>query len=254
MKKAVIIEDEDFAVQRLQMLLKEIEAPVEVVAVLDGIKKAVNWLQTNTIDVIFLDIHLADGNAFKIFEQVEVKVPIIFTTAYHDYALRAFEQHSIDYLLKPVSREKLQQSLSKLDSLQNGAQKESNVPNLTELIDLLKPQGVKRFMVQIGNKIKVLELEEIAYFTSENKITFAITKSAGKRYPIESSLIQLEDTLPQNIFFRVNRKFLLHRQSILELSYITSSRVSVKINPPVKETIIVARERLGQLKKWLVTH
>ena len=104
MIKAVIIEDEDFAVSRLKMLLEEMPDPVEIIAVLDGIQKAVQWLTVNTADLIFMDINLSDGNAFKIFEQVDIKVPIIFTTAYHEYALRAFEQYSIDYLLKPIQK------------------------------------------------------------------------------------------------------------------------------------------------------
>jgi len=251
MRQAVIIEDEDFAVQRLQMLLKEIAAPVEIIAVLSGVKKAVQWLQNYSVDLIFLDIHLADGNAFKIFEQVEVKTPIIFTTAYHDYALRAFEQHSIDYLLKPISREKLKQSLDKLMLLQNGNSTEGKFPNLEQLRNLLKPKSTQRFTVQIGNKIKILSSQEIAYFTSDQKITFAFTKSA-KRYPIETSLKQLETTLPANDFFRVNRQFLLNRTCIDELYYLATSRLAVKIQPTPKAEIIVARERLGQFKKWLL--
>lgn len=253
MLRAIIIEDEDFAVQRLQMLLGELTEKVEVIAVLDGVKQAVKWLSQNKADLIFLDIHLADGNAFKIFEQVEVRTPIIFTTAYHDYALRAFEQFSIDYLLKPVSREKLQNALAKMRDLRSEKNdSENNQGDLKKLMDMLRPPAQKRFMVQVGNKLKVVELSEIAYFTSDAKVTFVTTKADGKRYPIEPSLKQLENTLPQNDFFRINRQYLIHRQSVKELLYLSTSRVKVSLLPPNEEDVVVARERLGQFKKWLV--
>ncbi len=251
--RILIIEDEHFAVERLQLLLSELAIPIEILAVLDSIKKAVKWLNHHTADLIFLDIHLADGNAFKIFEQVEIRTPIIFTTAYHDYALRAFEQHSIDYLLKPVSREKLKQSFSKLKSLQNTPQKVAkNSTAMNELIELLKPKGTKRFMVQIGNKMKILELAQIAYFVSDNKVTFAIHKVNNKRYPIESSIKQLELSLSANDFFRVNRQYLLSRACIAELYYLSKSQVKVKLKSPLSAEIIVSKEKIGQFKKWLV--
>lgn len=251
--KVVIIEDENFAVERLQMLLSELDVSIEIMAILDSVKKAVQWLNNNSVDLIFLDIQLADGNSFKIFEQIEVKTPIIFTTAYHDYALRAFEQHSIDYLLKPVSREKLRQSFSKLKNLRNDNQQgTANQTTMTELVELLKPKKTKRFMVQVGNKMRILELSEIAYFISENKITFAVGKTNNKRYPIEHSIKQLENALSKEDFFRVNRQYLLSRASIAELYYLSSSHLKVKLQSPLSADIVVSREKTGLFKKWLL--
>ncbi len=249
MIKAVIIEDEDFAVSRLKMLLEETPEPVEVIAVLDGIQKAVQWLSMHTADLIFMDINLSDGNAFKIFEQVDIKVPIIFTTAYHEYALRAFEQHSIDYLLKPISREKVHKSLAKLKALQSSSIQGGET--LKTLVDMMQEQAKpKRFMVQIGSKIKVVEAKEVAYFVFHSKITFLCT-IAGKRYPIDSSLKQLGQSLPIGDFFRVNRQYLLNRQAIEELHYYSPTRVKVQLQPKTEGEIIVAREKLGLFKKWL---
>ena len=201
MIRAVIIEDEDFAVQRLRMILEEQEEPIRVIATLTGIRQAVKWLSTHDADLIFLDINLADGNAFKIFEQIEIRTPIIFTTAYHEYALRAFEQHSIDYLLKPVSREKLRNSLAKLRALQNKPDTDQNFRDLKSLLQtMLAPLPAKRFMVQLGNKVRIVELSEVAYFQAEAKITFLYDRN-GRRYPVESSLKQLEEQVPAADFF-----------------------------------------------------
>lgn len=251
MIRAIIIEDEDFAVDRLKMLLGDSGEAVEIVEVLDSVKRAVNWLNKHQIDLIFLDIHLADGNAFKIFEQVEIRTPIIFTTAYHEYALRAFEQFSIDYLLKPISREKLKDSLHKLRSLKNGQGTHPIEQNFKELIDTMLTQKVpKRFMVNVGNKVKVIEASEVAYFVSDTRIIF-LQLFDGKRYPLDVSLKQLQLSLPPDDFFRVNRQYLINRKIVKELQYYSQTHLKV-ITPPISdEDIVVAREKIGAFKKWL---
>jgi len=251
--KAIIIEDEDFAVQRLRMLLDQSTYSIEVIAVLDGIKQAVKWLSTNKADIIFLDIHLSDGTAFKIFEQIDVTTPIIFTTAYHEYALRAFQQHSIDYLLKPVNRAKLQKSLDKLNKLRGDSKNSSANDDLKNLIkELTGNIQSQRFMVRTGNTVKVIDAKNILYFRFDSRATFLISED-NKKHIIDKSLKQLELTLSEQDFFRVNRNYLLSRDSILELQYLSASRVKVIVKK-TNEEIIVAREKLTSFKNWMLNY
>ncbi|BDD07847.1 DNA-binding response regulator [Fulvitalea axinellae] len=250
MIKAVIIEDEDFAVNRLRMLLEESADDVEIIAMLDSVQDAVRWLSVHEVDLIFLDINLSDGNAFKIFEQVDITTPVIFTTAYHEYALRAFEQYSIDYLLKPISREKLGQALVKYRTLRQ-VPKTLDEDHFRQLFEEFMPRkSRKKLMVTLGNKMKVLGIRDIAYFISDSKVTYVHTFD-NKRYPVDASLRQLESELPEYDFFRVNRQFLIGRAVITELHYISPIRVKVLLSLPSKEEILVAREKVGQFKKWL---
>lgn len=250
MIQAVIIEDEDFAVDRLKMLLEETNSKVEIISVLNSTKQAVQWLSSNKADLIFLDINLSDGNAFKIFEQVEIRTPIIFTTAYHEYALRAFEQFSIDYLLKPISREKLKSSIEKYTLLRQSKDKESG-PELQQLIDLMRTEKrPKRFMVQVGSKVKVINAPDVAFFSFDAKITFIHTLE-GKRYPIDSSLKQLQLSIPLQDFFRVNRQYLISRQAIQELQYYSATRIKVHLSQGSEEDVFVARDKIGSFKRWL---
>ncbi|MCG8328411.1 MAG: LytTR family DNA-binding domain-containing protein [Chitinophagales bacterium] len=250
MIRAIIIEDEEFAVRRLKKLLQEIEEPVDIIAELKSIQQAVQWLLMNQCDLIFLDINLSDGNAFKIFEQVEIRTPIVFTTAYHEYALRAFEQYSIDYLLKPIAREKLKNSLLKFHNLKQSNTETANLQNIQELIGLMQNKP-KRFMVSIGSKVKIIDSSEVAYFTSGSKMIFLHTFK-GKRYSIDSSLKQLQLSLPIQEFFRVNRQYLINRKAIQDLQYYSATRVKVNLDPMPPEDVILAREKIGGFKKWLM--
>lgn len=255
MIKAIIIEDEQFAIERLKMLLSKMEdVTIGIIAEINSTTDAVEWLNNHQADLIFLDIHLADGNAFKIFEQVEIKTPIIFTTAYHEYALRAFEQFSIDYLLKPVSPEKLRNSIQKFQTLTSSSsaeQETTTLPNLQELANFIKTTNQpKRFLVNIGNKVKVVETTDIAYFTSFDKITFLYTFDK-KKYTIDFSLKKLEATLSPDDFFRINRQYLVHRTAIDHLHYLSTTRIQVNLNPPASETVILARDKIGVFKDWL---
>ncbi len=250
MIQVIIVEDEDFAVARLRMLLEETDDKVEIIAVLNNTKQTVQWLSNNRADLIFLDINLSDGNAFKIFEQVDVRTPIIFTTAYHEYALRAFEQFSIDYLLKPISREKLKNSIEKYKLLRQKKENE-NGPELQQLIDLMRAEkSPKRFMVTVGNKVKIINAPEVAFFSFDSKITFIHTIE-GKRYPVDTSLKQLQLSLPHQDFFRVNRQYLISRQAVQELQYYSATRIKVYLSPEPQEDVFVARDKIGVFKRWL---
>ncbi|MEN0005455.1 MAG: LytTR family DNA-binding domain-containing protein [Bacteroidota bacterium] len=251
MINAIIIEDENLAAQRLKMLVEEISDTIQIIEVIPSITQAVRWLSVHTVELIFLDINLADGSAFEIFEQVEIRTPVIFTTAYSQYALRAFEQYSIDYLLKPVTREKLKNSLNKLKHLYQGAELANNIKDMYQAINQITSGSTMRFMVQIGNKFRVIESKEVAYFLSEDKLTFLVTWD-NKRYPIDQSLRSLESTLSPNDFFRVNRQFLLHRKAIQELYAFSTSRIKVILTPTTSDDVVVAKDKLGQFKRWLV--
>lgn len=251
MIKAIIIEDEEFAIRRLNRLLVEIDADVDILVELNSIEDSVQWLQNNQCELIFLDINLSDGNAFKIFELIEITTPIIFTTAYHEYALRAFDQYSIDYLLKPVSREKLTNSIQKYRTLREGSSTSNELAKLQDFIGFVQKQNTtKRFIVNIGNRVKVIEASDVAYFVSDTKLVFLYTFE-GKRYTLDSSLKQIHGTLPQNDFYRVNRQYLLNRRAIEELYYFSATRVKVFVRPESKEDIILSRDKIGSFKRWL---
>ncbi|BDD06284.1 LytR/AlgR family response regulator transcription factor [Aureibacter tunicatorum] len=252
MIRIVIIEDEDFAVNRFRMLLDELNIDVKVTAVIDNVEGAVRFLNSQTVDLIFMDINLSDGSAFKIFEQVEVRTPIIFTTAYHEYALRAFEQYSIDYLLKPISREALSRSFDKFFDLKGNSQSGESLDELKGLLKSFQesPQG-QRFLINIGSKLIVVEYKEIAFFMSDSKMTFLYTLE-GKRYPLDMSLRQLELALPSDDFFRVNRQYLINRESIEELQYLSPQKLQVSLKPKGEEFAYLSKDKLGLFKKWLI--
>ncbi len=249
MIRAIIIEDEELAIDRLRLQLSEIDQSIEIVTVLKSVQEAVRWLTFHSADLIFLDINLSDGNSFKIFDQVQIETPIIFTTAYHDYAIRAFEHFSIDYLLKPISKEKLSKSLSKFKLIRNNAISRGSIERLIDLIDHKKSS--KKFMVNIGSKVKVIDVSDIGFFSFDNKITF-IYDNNGKRYPIDLSLKQVEESLSPHDFFRVNRQYLIGRRAVVELQYYSSTRIKLHLSPKSQEDVFLARDKIGRFKRWLM--
>jgi len=252
MINAVIIEDEYFAIDRLKMLIAKCNETIVIKAELNSIERAVAWLKENEVDLIFMDIHLSDGSSFKIFEHLKITTPIIFTTAHHEYALRAFEQLSIDYLLKPISHEKLQNSLEKFNQLTQSDQGIEKEDTVSKLIDLMKTNlKSQRFMVSLGSKVKVVDLEEIAYFYTENKLSFIVTHT-NQKYPLDVSLKQIQQQLDERIFYRVNRQFLIKKSAIKELEYYSPTRILVHTHPISRDEIIVAREKNGMFKRWLL--
>ena len=245
--KVWIIEDEETAARRLRKLIKEINEEIEIEASLDSIEATLNYAQNNnTPDLIFMDIHLADGSSFEIFNHVKIEKPIIFTTAYDEYALQAFKVNAIDYLLKPIKRTELEIALEKFNKLKNN--QSFDYANLAKLLKKENPGF--RFLVKIGQKMKVIELKDAAYFYTKDKITFLITKS-GKRYPVDYTLEKLEDIVDQNIFFRINRQFIINFNAIKEMHAYSKSRVKIELNPGTPLETIVSTERSPHFKKWL---
>jgi two-component system response regulator LytT len=245
MIKTVIIEDESEAVVYLQRLLHECDSGVEVVQILNSVKEAINYLACNEPELIFLDINLSDNFCFEIFEKVEIRCPIIFTTAYSEYAIKAFEQNSIDYLLKPISRTAVEKSITKFLNLGSPVLKYKEILNNPDF------GYKKRFLVRINNHLKTVNIDDIAYFYAEDKITF-ICQKKGNLIPIEYSLKRLEELLDPKYFFRINKKYIVHLEAIAEMYYVSKSKLKIKLNPlPDDLNITVAIEKIGLFKKWL---
>jgi two-component system LytT family response regulator len=247
--KVVIIEDELPAFKRLSSLLQQVTRDnTEILVHLDSIAAAVPWLQNNEAPhVIFMDIHLADGSAFDLLKAVSVECPIIFTTAYDQYALEAFKTDGLDYLLKPIKKEDLMLSLQKRNRF---AQifKQKNI-----IIESSAKEGQtykKRFIVRFGEHIKTLDVEEIAYCFSSHKATCACTFS-GQVYPIDHNLDTLEQMLNPMDYFRINRQFITNIRAIKEMKTYSKGRVFLMLQPPTEESLIVSSEKSAKFKKWL---
>ena len=250
--KILIIEDEDLAARRLIRLIKELEDEVEVLEVLDSVKSSVAWLQENShkVDLIFQDIHLADGNSFSIFEEVQIDVPIIFSTAYDQYAIQAFKVNSIDYLLKPVEKEELAQSLAKFRQAQLHVPMSQMIQMAEALRESRTDSYQQRFLVTAGEKIKSIPIEDIAYFFGQQKYVFLITKD-NRRHIVDYTLGKLEDLLDPKDFFRINRQFIIHFPAIEVMHAYSKSRIKVGLNPEPEMEAIVSIDKSRKFKEWL---
>ena len=248
--KVVIIEDEKIAAQRLEQMLHEIDSSIEILAKIDSVSESVKWLSTNMADLLFLDIELSDGLSFSIFEKVHVQTPIIFTTAYDEYALKAFELNSISYLVKPIIKESLHESLSKYHSLQSVFN--FDIDKLLSYIKGNEPTYKEHFVIQIGDKIRRIEIASIAYFYAFEKCVF-ITTFQNKTYPIDFSLDALESLLNPKHFFRINRKMLINMKSIVNMTSFSRSSIMLELNPAPDNHIdtLVSAPRSANFRKWL---
>lgn len=247
--KAIIIEDEKHARENLEKLLLEIDPSIEIQAKMDTVFKTVEWLKNNQTDLIFLDIHLADDLSFKIFEQVQVKTPIIFTTAYDQYALKAFKVNSVDYLLKPIDKEELMQSLDKFKSNRPAAQA-VNVDRILEVMNEKDKTYQQRFIVNRRDKIMSVIVDQIAYFEGEDRYVYLVKKD-GSRYIIDYKLSDLEEQLDPAVFFRLNRSFIAQFDAIERITSMSKSRVKVDLLPAAKRDIVVSSANTRSFKMWL---
>jgi len=249
MIKVLIIEDERLAALRLEELLLSLEMDIEILATLDTVRDSVAWLNSRTADLIFMDIHLSDGISFEIFNKTEITTPVIFTTAYDEYALKAFRVNSIDYLLKPFTKEDVKKALDKYQSFFLGRNEN---PDLENLIKILNPnrQYQKRFLVNAGTMIKSVTIEEIAYFYNLEKSTFICTES-GHHYAASQSLDKLEMLVDPEQFFRVNRNFLVGFASIKKIFSLSKSRIKIEIQPASEQEVLVSFNKSGEFRQWL---
>lgn len=251
---AIIIEDEKPAARRLNRMLEKLE--VNVVKILHSVEDAKNWFSAKEHpDVIFLDIQLSDGLSFEIFDGINIKSAVIFTTAYDEYALQAFKLNSIDYLLKPIDDDELQTAVVKFSRFQEAfGGKQSVQLNFEDIKKLLvhpmEREYKKRFTVKVGQHLKMIPTDEICCFFSENKGTYLRT-AEGRNYLLEIPLDKLEQELSPQIFFRVNRKFYINIEAIQDIISYSNSRLKLKLKLYSDEEIIVARERVKDFKNWL---
>tara|TARA_R110001583_G_scaffold412_2_gene3760 strand:- start:4987 stop:5739 length:753 start_codon:yes stop_codon:yes gene_type:complete len=248
--KVIIIEDEKPAARRLNRMLNEIN--IAPIAMLHSVEEAVNWFSNNEHpDLIFLDIQLSDGLSFEIFEEIDVKSAIIFTTAYDEYALKAFKLNSIDYLLKPIDNDELENAVNKYKNLQtsNGIQN-INIEQIKSLISSKQDSYKKRFTVKIGQHLKMISIETIECFYSENKATHIHTID-NRTYLIDESLEQLEAKLQPEIFCRVSRKYFVNINAIKDIISYSNSRLKIILQSYSESEIIVSRERVKDFKNWI---
>lgn len=246
----VIIEDEEPAYKRLEKLVKKILPEAKIAAHHDSVSGAAKWFDENDAPaIVFMDIHLADGSAFDLLKQIEINAPIIFTTAYDEYAIEAFKSSGVGYLLKPVKEEELRDAISKLEGMKKIFN--LNKENEKELIEALAPpEYKKRFMIRFGDNLKTVSVDEIAYFFSENKATFAKTFE-GRTYPIDHNLDSIDKMVDPEKFFRINRQYVISVNAIDEMKTYSKARVLVKLQPAVKEPPLVSSERSASFKQWL---
>ena len=248
--KTIIIEDEYRAADRLERLLTKLDNQIEVLDKLDSIESAVTWLKSNSHpELMFVDIQLADGLSFEIFEQVKVDSFIVFTTAYDEYAIRAFDLNSIDYLLKPIDETKLGKSLVKFKSFTN-RKNDVDITFIKQLLGSGEKSYKQRFVVNVGNKIKTVNTNDIAWFVFEERTTFLVTKE-NKYYPVDFSLDKLELMVSPDHFFRISRQYLVSFESITNISVLSKSRIKLKLNPESKEDALVSSAKSSKFREWL---
>ncbi len=250
----IIVEDEKLAAEYLRGLIRRYDPGIEVIFEADSVKKTVQWFDAGgKPDLAFLDIQLADGLSFEIFDRTTVTCPVIFTTAYNEYALRAFKVNSIDYLLKPIDPADLKKAI---DRFRTGWLRES--PDTTahrlDTIDRLLHQFTKtyksRFIVKVGEHLRPVTVEEILYFYSLDKATYFAT-AENRHYPADFSLEYLEEIIDPGRFFRINRKYMISLPAILDIVSYSNSRLKIRLKHSTDEDVIVSREKVSEFKQWL---
>lgn len=247
----LIIEDEEPAANRLQKMVTELEPDSKVLGNIVSVASGISWFKQNPPpDLVFSDIQLSDGISFEIFKNAEVPCPVIFITAYDQYAIDAFKVNSIDYLLKPIKKDDLEAAVNKFKKLRNKETPALDITKVLESFTAPKTDYKTRFIIRYGEHIKTIKIEEVAYFYTEDKINF-LTTFEGRRYTIDYNLDTLESMLDPKTFFRINRQFIISIQSIGEMFSYSKSRVLVKLNPVSKHETIVSTERSGDFKLWL---
>ena len=251
--KVIIIEDEHLTAERIRTLLHKIDPEITVLTVIDSVSKAVQWFgQHGSPDLVFMDIQLADGISFDIFDRTKIESPVIFITAYQEYAIRAFKVNSVDYLLKPIAEGDLKSALDKYKTLfqQRMSPPEIGSDLLASIRQMINKPYKTRFMVKVGDRIKSVDVEHILFFYSEQKGTFIHTDE-NRNYAVDYTLDRLGEVLDPALFHRINRKYLCSHGAIVELITLSGSKVKVRLLNSDDDQIYVSRERLASFKAWL---
>ena len=254
--KVLIMEDEALAARRLVRQLQAIRPDFEVLATLPSVREGLEWLQSNPApDLMFFDIHLADGSSFDILEQHPVRIPIIFTTAYDQYALQAFKAYSVDYLLKPVKDQELAAAIEKWESFGQAeeAEDDSALPPMDQLGRMIRGEETpyqKRFLVRLPERLKAIDIKEVAYFYIQQRITLMRLHN-GSSYPADFNLDQLEEKLHPKEFFRANRQVIVRFEAIAQMYTHSKSRLKLELKPALDQEVVVPSERSAAFKRWL---
>lgn len=242
----LIIEDETAAAQNLQAILREIDPSIQVLEVLESIEESADWLRSNPQpDLLFMDIHLADGESFRILDRVDITAPVIFTTAYDQYALEAFRLCSIDYLLKPIAVDDVKRALEKLQRL-TGNERSAYTPRIKQAVK----EYEETFLIHQRDKIIPLHRDQIAFCYTANERVMAYDFQ-GESYPIDRTLETLQAQLPASDFFRANRQFIISRRAVQEITVWFGSRLSLALTVETPERIIISKARVPEFKAWL---
>jgi len=246
--KVIILEDENRAVNHLKRLIHLVAPAMEVLAVFDTVRETVSYLEKDPdLDLIFSDVQLADGISFEIFSRIQVRCPIIFTTAYDTYAIEAFNTNGIDYLLKPIEEERLRKAVEKAKQFSTRI----DIESLLKLkISTDRKQPKSRFMVKVGEKIRTIMVEEILAFYSFEKTTYLHT-TTHRNYILDYSLDELEGMLDQDRFFKINRKYIVSIDACSQIHAWSNNRLKIDIEGIDDQKIVVARERVRDFKTWL---
>jgi DNA-binding LytR/AlgR family response regulator len=251
--KLLIVEDEDLAVKKLLKTLNAVDDKINVIGMTDSIKNTVEWLQQNPQpDLILMDIELADGQSFEIFNLTDVKSPVIFTTSYDEYALKAFKVNSIDYLLKPIQQEELKAALDKFRKMKADHKADVSIDSLVkELQQKLQPKEYrKRFLVKHGQKLVSVEVDDIAYFYSDGRLNFFKTED-NRKFVVDYTMDELEEMLNPDRYFRISRSFYVSVNSIDKIDDYFGNRLILQLKPTVDKEALVSRERVTDFKKWM---
>jgi DNA-binding LytR/AlgR family response regulator len=250
--KILIVEDEMLLAKRLQKMLLEIDPGANISGITQSVEETVQWIQHNSApDLVLMDIELADGQSFDIFKRAELKAPVIFATAYDEYAIKAFKVNSIDYLLKPIKEDELRAAINKF---KNSGYTQT-MPSMTGLLEkieqLSKPAGYRsRFLIKQGQKMMSIDISDVAYIYSENKFTFIRTHQNHK-YIIDITLDALEHELSPQQFFRANRQYILTSKSVVSLHTWFNQKLKVEVKPETAEHVIISRDKANAFKAWM---
>ena len=249
----LIVEDEALSARRLKAMVMEIDPTFRILEITDSVRNTVNWLKSNPApDLMLMDIELTDGKSFDVFEQVEVKCPVIFVTAYDEYAIKAFRVNSIDYLLKPVKQEELERGIDKLRSLKQQFSKEASGLNIQSLLHEFQKQSSykERFLIKQADRMLPIETFDIAYFQTKDKHNYIHTFD-DKEYVTDLTLDEIEKTLDPKKFFRANRQFLVSATAVEKIHFWFSSKLKVDLRPKASEEVVVSREKAMAFRTWL---
>jgi DNA-binding LytR/AlgR family response regulator len=250
--RVLIIEDERQAASRLQQLVKQVNPDIGIAGITDSVKSSCRWLSENPLpDLIFMDIHLGDGTSFEIFEKVNISVPVVFTTAYDEYALKAFKVNSIDYLLKPIDEAELAAALKKFSQIATkGPGLGAVIGNLNQVMNMLSRKFKERFVIRVGEHLRTIEVKDILFFFSQDKATFCTT-SDKRNHILDFTLDQLEGMIDPDMFYRINRKYLVRSTAITDIVAYSNSRLRLVLSGSDDKDVVVAREKVQDFKEWL---